>query len=395
MSQAVLNGNTYTDDGTNRYLDNGGHRTNFFLLLNDLLAVVATATSAPGTAATSVTSVAIGTGAKSFTIETGKSISPGAWMLIADDAAPTANWMFGNVTSYDTATGALVMNITLIGGSGTKIAWTLSLSGPVGGYKLTRSARTANTILAADDRATLIDATANTWTQTLTAAATLTSGWWCYFKNSGTGIITINPDGSETIDGLTSIKVYPGEEFAIQCDASAFYTMGRSKLVKLGTTTVGGAVGSVDMEDGFTDTEIVGVEVDFTGVSGASTTTPTLRLKLAGAYSALNYIYNGVQVTTTTVSGNNSVSDTSIVMTSNNINSAASINGSISVRDIQTATNGNHTVEARLLDRGGTTGRSAHVLGCNSAGSAVQGLRFMWTSGNVDAGTFTWWGRRA
>ena len=85
-----------------------------------------------------------------------------------------------------------------------------------------RSARTSNTILAAGDNYTLIDITSGTFTQTFTAAATLGSGWYCYIKNSGTGDITLDPDASELIDGLTSYVMYPGECRLIQCTGTAF-----------------------------------------------------------------------------------------------------------------------------------------------------------------------------
>jgi len=80
----------------------------------------------------SASSLAIGTGAKSFTVSTGKSFQPGMWLVIADTAAPSTNQMYGTVTSYDSATGALVMNIVSVRGSGTKTAWVVSQSAPGG-----------------------------------------------------------------------------------------------------------------------------------------------------------------------------------------------------------------------------------------------------------------------
>jgi|GEM_PF-2114615 len=78
----------------------------------------------------SASSVAIGTGAKTFVVTAGKSFQPGMSLMIADDAAPSTNWMHGQVTSYSGTT--LVMNITAIGGSGTKTAWTITFSAPTG-----------------------------------------------------------------------------------------------------------------------------------------------------------------------------------------------------------------------------------------------------------------------
>lgn len=78
------------------------------------------------TSDTSASSVAIGTGAKTFTVTAGKSFLGGMFLVIADTAAPSTNWMFGQVTSYSST--SLVMNILSVGGSGTKTAWTISQS---------------------------------------------------------------------------------------------------------------------------------------------------------------------------------------------------------------------------------------------------------------------------
>jgi len=86
--------------------------------------------------------------------------------------------------------------------------------------KLSISSRTANTMLAVADRAALINITSGTFTQTFDAVATLKNGWYCYIKNSGTGDITLDPNASELIDGLTSYVMYPGEMRLIQCDGT-------------------------------------------------------------------------------------------------------------------------------------------------------------------------------
>ena len=84
----------------------------------------------PLLAATSTTSATIGTGAQTFTTQSGKSFQAGQFVLIADAGAPSLNWMWGTVTSY--AGTSLVVNITVIGGSGTKTNWNISLSGSQG-----------------------------------------------------------------------------------------------------------------------------------------------------------------------------------------------------------------------------------------------------------------------
>jgi len=96
--------------------------------------------------------------------------------------------------------------------------WTL-----LGGKTLlVKEDRTSNTVLAATDFGKRLDITSGTFTQTFTAAATLGSGWYLIYGNSGTGNITLDPDGTDEIDGLTDYIVYPGEVRIIQCDGTGF-----------------------------------------------------------------------------------------------------------------------------------------------------------------------------
>lgn len=81
----------------------------------------------PALMATSTTSVAIGTGSKSFTIETGKSFLAGRAIQVSYTTDPTKN-MSGTITSYDSGTGALVVNVTSTSGSGTLALWTVTIT---------------------------------------------------------------------------------------------------------------------------------------------------------------------------------------------------------------------------------------------------------------------------
>ena len=87
-----------------------------------------TALNAPGTAATSMASLSISSGSKTLTVQTGKSLVPGMMMLIYNSSS---SWMHGNITSYNSITGELIINVSTIFGSGTYSNWTVSLSAPI------------------------------------------------------------------------------------------------------------------------------------------------------------------------------------------------------------------------------------------------------------------------
>ncbi len=103
-------------------------------------------------------------------------------------------------------------------------------------------ARSTNTILGVADFGKTFIAT-STFTQTLTAAATLADGWYCGYRNDGSGVITIDPNAAETIDGQATITLQPGESCLIYCNGSAFKTIGRRRITDL-TEDTAPALGS-------------------------------------------------------------------------------------------------------------------------------------------------------
>jgi len=74
---------------------------------------------------TSTTSVAIGTGSKSFTTQTNLGYLVGMTLRLAFDSV---NYMTGDVTSYNTGSGALVVNVTSVVGSGTRTSWVITMA---------------------------------------------------------------------------------------------------------------------------------------------------------------------------------------------------------------------------------------------------------------------------
>ena len=156
-------GSTVTDDANaSTGLANGGHRSRFVPSMgqniacmngaitqaaaqvtaataqatnasNSAAAAAASATTAlnaPGTQASSTTSVAIGLGSKSLTLaQTGKSFVVGQYVQIVSSAS-IANWMVGAITAFTPGTGAMTVNVTNTGGSGTIAAWAVTPTNP-------------------------------------------------------------------------------------------------------------------------------------------------------------------------------------------------------------------------------------------------------------------------
>lgn len=121
--------------------------------------------------ATSSTSLAIGTGSKSLTVEADKLYFAGQYVAIVSSAGVT-NWMIGQVASYNSSTGALVVNSLYTSGSGTIASW---LVGPVPAPAATFNPRavtdggTSGTLTPTADAADLYILTGLTGTVTIAA----------------------------------------------------------------------------------------------------------------------------------------------------------------------------------------------------------------------------------
>jgi hypothetical protein len=94
---------------------------------NNSAASAASAMNAPGTNGISTTSLSIAIESKTLTIQAGKAFSLGQFVIIARTSAPS-NFMVGQITSHNSSTGELIVNVVQIGGSGTYSDWTVSLS---------------------------------------------------------------------------------------------------------------------------------------------------------------------------------------------------------------------------------------------------------------------------
>jgi microcystin-dependent protein len=138
------------DTNTQEFLD---YVASLAPALNDFAATI----NSSDTTSTSTTSVAIGTGSKSFTVQTGKSYVLGMSLKIANTAT---NYMVGDVISYNSGTGALVVNVVATSGTGTYSSWTLSIgfSGIVG------TAQGGTGLISPGTSGNLLTSNGTTWT---------------------------------------------------------------------------------------------------------------------------------------------------------------------------------------------------------------------------------------
>lgn len=129
--------------------------------LGDEINQTAAAMNLNSTNSTSGTSLTIGVTSKSLTVQAGKSYQIGMWVVIAYTTTP-ANYMAGQVTSYNSTTGALVVNVQSIGGGGTFTNWTISQTSPgLSGGTLTSSLNYAAPITIASASTVAIGAAAS------------------------------------------------------------------------------------------------------------------------------------------------------------------------------------------------------------------------------------------
>lgn len=90
--------------------------------------------------------------------------------------------------------------------------------------QVVRLAKTGAYTTVFADRSCLIDCT-GTFSLGFDAAATLGNGWFAWVRNSGAGVITLDPNAAETIDGAATTVLQPGEVRMVQGDGGALRTV--------------------------------------------------------------------------------------------------------------------------------------------------------------------------
>lgn len=205
------------NDGKLYYKDNSG-----------VVQLLASKAGASG----SVTSVAMTV--PSFLSVSGSPITSSGTLAVSlsGTALPVASGGTGQITYTDgqlligNSTGNTLTKATLTAGSGISItngagAITIAASAS---STLTISNKTSAYTIVSGDNGKIINCTSGTFTVSLTAASSLGSGFNCWIWNTGTGAITIDPNSSETIDGVSTLILRQGEGTQIVCDGTNWQT---------------------------------------------------------------------------------------------------------------------------------------------------------------------------
>lgn len=272
MTQVIVNGNTYSDDGsTSKDMNDGGSADWFFPMVSDVMHDVAQAVhdsalnnqaslsnalvaiNAPGASGTSTTSLAVGLGNKSFTMQLNKNFIPGMWVTISRNSDPGNYWMNGPITAYDPATGAMTVNSKRSQGTATTTGWTISLSAPgaydTGGVRFTNAPAGFVNVTSSDFRYQVATPASGGHGYIISGASTNIPGPASFtFRNraSGYGFDMAVVDSSGTAHGY----VPPDKEVTVNgrdggtWEASGTRAYGSDVLAKVTfSTTVGGTAG--------------------------------------------------------------------------------------------------------------------------------------------------------
>ena len=226
---------------------------------------------------TSVTSNAVGTGSKTWTVTNANSQIPafavGMPVRVARTSAPTTTYLQGEITAFTASTGSTTVNVSSSLGSGTHTDWTIT----IGGHQTTASASPLG--LAAGG------------TGAANAAAALTSlGAMPLAGGTITGNVGIGASPSERLhvdtasSGLPAIRLSHSnsgaDNFNIQCGTPGVSNSGLTirDIDAAANRIVVDSSGNVSVATGNLVIGTVGKGIDFSAQTATSVGTTTSEL---------------------------------------------------------------------------------------------------------------------
>jgi hypothetical protein len=219
--------------------------------------------------------------------------------------------------------------------------------------------------------------------------------------NNGTGVVTVDPNGADTIDGLTTFDVPPGASVWVHCTGSVWITVAnRAGVVPLGYK-VASASATIDFT-AMIGTAFNGYRVSITNLIPATDTADLwMRVSEDGgsSYKAGASDYRWCRSTLTDAGTRSEAGDTAdaqIVLATNlGTGTGETLCGSVDFFAPGGAAK-NKLVRGQLacLDAApvakDVTATGAYVGTVN----AVNAIRFLMSTGNITSGTFALYGIR-
>jgi hypothetical protein len=155
-------------------------------------------------------------------------IAPGQvfWVYITDNSSVDGSW-----SSFQFGTGTSSADAASLAGNGlVAISTLLNTAMPVSQFN-------SSTTLTNNSRASVALWTGGSGTFSLSSASDLGNNWYVLIKNSGTGTVSIDPSGSEQIDGSsTPVPLDPEESCVVVCTGSQFYTLCKNDVMAISFT---------------------------------------------------------------------------------------------------------------------------------------------------------------
>jgi hypothetical protein len=235
-----------------------------------------------------------------------------------------------------------------------------------------------------------------TATRTLPAVATVPLGAGYLYRNAGTAgaALVIDPTGAETIDGVASIALLPGEACEVFATAAGWESTGlQSRPIVRRQTASASATLDFVLPAGFSEFEVrwINLRPATDGAILALRTSTDSGATFAATASDYEYTSEVTTPGTSAVSSALGASATAILLTSQ-IDTGLAGN---SCQGQATLFVGDGTRRPNVLSSAGHyhNGLAARVMhrtvGERANGTAINAIRFLMDSGNITAGVFT------
>lgn len=248
------------------------------------------------------------------------------------------------------------------------------------------------------DRGNALDLS-GTFTLSFSAAATLTDGWYCYLSNTGTGVITLDPNSTELIDGAATVKLYPNQSCAVYCNGTAFYTIGRKTATVLLQTQTASASASLSFTN-FVDAEFDDYFVVFDKLLPSSDgRILQMRTSTDGGssydFGASDYHYSltGTSAAAGAVNVNTANSEISFTTAVGNVGSENGASGKIEFSRPSDASYFSIRFAVGWLDQSTVPVNNSGV-GYRMAAADVDAFQLFYSLGNITSGTAKLYGIR-